>query len=108
MLDDRQEATGFVYHIPYMSNMMYPEKLFDKLKSFAQTHSGNILHAPTMLFAVQCIFPSKEQRTVSLVVGVAEEQKMLNDNVDKLQVNDARSGSLPRSTLAFGSRNPTI
>lgn len=43
------------------------------------------LKPPAQSVPATSVFLSKEQRTVSLIVGVAEEQKMLNDNVDKLQ-----------------------
>ncbi|KAF5575484.1 hypothetical protein FPANT_11310 [Fusarium pseudoanthophilum] len=44
---------GFVYKVPYMSNMRYPTELYEGLASFAREHPYDKLDATAMLFAAQ-------------------------------------------------------
>lgn len=44
---------GFVYMVPYMSNMTFPAELYSKLTEFAKAHPTDKLDAKAMLFAVQ-------------------------------------------------------
>ncbi|KAJ3530244.1 hypothetical protein NM208_g9410 [Fusarium decemcellulare] len=44
---------GFVYKVPYMSNMRYPSELYEQLTKFARAHPHDKLNASAMLFAVQ-------------------------------------------------------
>ncbi|KAH7127570.1 hypothetical protein EDB81DRAFT_907913 [Dactylonectria macrodidyma] len=43
----------FVYKVPYMSNLVYPLELYNKLTEFARAHPDNEFNAVAMLFAVQ-------------------------------------------------------
>ncbi|KAF4460666.1 hypothetical protein FALBO_12547 [Fusarium albosuccineum] len=47
------KINGFVYKVPYMSNIRYPPELYEQLTKFARAHPHDKLNASAMLFAVQ-------------------------------------------------------
>ncbi|KAM5342152.1 hypothetical protein ACJ41O_015183 [Fusarium nematophilum] len=44
---------GFVYKVPYMTNMAYPPELYEKLTKFARFHIKDKFNAVAMLFGAQ-------------------------------------------------------
>lgn len=47
------EPASFIYQAPCMSNMAYPDELYDELRAFARKHTGDKLNATALLFATQ-------------------------------------------------------
>lgn len=50
---DGDTPDGFIYRIPYMTNMSYPQELYDMLKEFARKHSNDNFNSSAMLFRMQ-------------------------------------------------------
>ena len=48
-----ESPSGFLYYIPYVSNMVFPSDLYELLEAFARKYPQDILNAKAMLFAVQ-------------------------------------------------------
>ncbi|KAF5022160.1 hypothetical protein F66182_5795 [Fusarium sp. NRRL 66182] len=50
---NNSRVKGFCYKVPCMSNMVYPDELYQKLAEFARGHAHDMLNAKAMLFAAQ-------------------------------------------------------
>ncbi|KAH7131493.1 hypothetical protein B0J13DRAFT_678584 [Dactylonectria estremocensis] len=47
------ELQCFVYKVPYLSNLVYPSELYEKLTNFARAYPDDKFNATSMLFATQ-------------------------------------------------------
>ncbi|CAM1509997.1 Fc.00g003320.m01.CDS01 [Cosmosporella sp. VM-42] len=49
----KADSQGFIYNIPYITNIAYPEELLDMLKEFARDHPPDKILPAVMLHALQ-------------------------------------------------------